>query len=245
MLASTELGPAGGPPVVYLHGLIGTSLRTCTEVSAAIEQTGVRLLIPSRPGFGRSPRRVARTLTSTAAQIAAWADAAGLERFALLGVSAGGPVALACARVLGPRITATAVVSAAAPLTNPINGRERWLARAVRHPHLSAALAAPGVAVLRANGASVRDARALLADGSLAVGELGFAPGEITSEVHVWHGANDGIVPAERALALARALPNGHVTILLGEGHFFLRRHLGEVLAALRPAAATHARHAA
>jgi len=245
MLAATELGPADGPPVVYLHGLIGTSLRSCVEVGAAVEQTGMRLLVPSRPGFGDSPLPRTRTLADTAAGLREWADGAGLERFALLGVSAGGPVALACAHALGRRITATAIVSGAAPLTGALSARERWLACAARRRRLSAALAAPGVAVLRASGASIRSARALLQDGALAIGELGFDPAEITTEVHVWHGAQDGIVPPERALALARVLPRGHATILLGEGHFFLRRHLAEVLAMLAPARSAPLRRAA
>ncbi len=239
MLAHTALGPADGAPVVYLHGLIGTSLRSCAEVASAVEATGVRLLIPSRPGFGGSAMQRERTLRTTAEQLHVWADAAGLGRFALLGVSAGGPVALACAHALGARVSATAVVSGAAPLSDPRTAQERWLARAARHPRLSAALAAPGVAALRASGASVHGARALVHDGALAIGALDFDVAEIRSEVQVWHGAQDGVVAVERALALANALPNGHATVLLGEGHFFLRRHLTQVLAALRPAQAT------
>src|SRR4051794_36005114 len=102
MLAHTALGPADGPAVVYLHGLIGTSMRACAEVADAVDQTGTRLLLPSRPGFGGSRHERGRTLTTTAHALGAWADEVGLERFALLGVSAGGPVALACAHALGP-----------------------------------------------------------------------------------------------------------------------------------------------
>jgi pimeloyl-ACP methyl ester carboxylesterase len=237
-IGHTALGPADGLPIVYLHGLIGTSLRTSQQAAAAVHQTGVRLVLPSRPGFGGSCAQRTRTLGDAADDVGAFADNLGLERFALLGVSAGGPVALACAHRLGARITATAVVSGAAPIQAPQTPTERWLARAARHRHASAALAAPGIAALRIRGAGIRSARALLQDGCLAIGPRGFDPAEIHGEVHIWHGAQDGVVPADRAVELARSLPNAHATILLGEGHFFLRRHLTQVLGALQQASA-------
>ncbi len=226
-----------GFPVIYLHGLIGSSLRTCAEVAEAVEATGAQIVMPSRPGFGRSTRRHGRTLQDAARDVATVADALHLHRFGVLGVSAGGPVALACAQHLSDRVAAAAVVSGACAIDTPLTALERHLAWCIRHRHVSALATAPAVAALRARGAGLRGSRAMLDDGILAIGPNELAPETITSEIHVWHGADDPIVPAERALALADRLPNGHATVLLGEGHFFLRRRLTTVLGTLIAAA--------
>ncbi|HYU56678.1 MAG TPA: alpha/beta hydrolase, partial [Actinomycetota bacterium] len=69
-----------------------------------------------RPGFGGSDRREGRELLDTAADVDRLADHLGLDRFALVGISAGGAHALACAHVLGDRLTAVGVASMPGPL---------------------------------------------------------------------------------------------------------------------------------
>lgn len=83
------------------------------EVPTAL---GIRLITFDRPGFGGSDRREGRTVSDTAADVDALADALGLGRFAVLGVSAGGGHALACARELGDRVTAVGAASMPGPL---------------------------------------------------------------------------------------------------------------------------------
>lgn len=76
----------------------------------------MRLLTFDRPGFGRSDRRPGRTVLDTAADVAALADEVGIDRFAVLGVSAGGGHALGCAVTLGDRVAAVGVASMPGPL---------------------------------------------------------------------------------------------------------------------------------
>jgi len=76
---------------------------------------GVRLIAPDRPGFGRSDPQPGRALTDWPVDVAALADALGLERFGVVGISNGGPYALACGALLPERLTGLAVVSGMGP----------------------------------------------------------------------------------------------------------------------------------
>ena len=215
-LRVVQIGPPAGRPVLYLHGAGGTPLRSCPEAVAAVEGAGVRLLCPARPGFGGSTPKPGRRLTDYPAELEQLADALGLERFALLGVSAGGAHAAACARALRARVVATAVSAGCVPVTRP------------RLRAAAAAVCVTGCA--RAGAGSARD---VLHDVLLAMGPWGFAPEEVAGEVHWWHGARDPFVALTDARALFGRMPDCHATVLTDEGHFFLRRHLGEMLAGL------------
>lgn len=110
-IAYLSCGPADGLLVLYLHGAIGSPQRICPELEAAVDELGVRYVVVSRPGFGDSDPLPERTLVGFAADAADLADELGHERFAVVGVSAGGPYALACAHELPDRVIAAAVVS--------------------------------------------------------------------------------------------------------------------------------------
>lgn len=75
----------------------------------------IRLIAPERPGFGLSTRHPGRNLASYALDMAEFANALGIERFAVAGISGGGPYAAACAAFLGERITALTLVSPVGP----------------------------------------------------------------------------------------------------------------------------------
>jgi len=105
--------------VIYLHGAVGTPQRVCSQLRGAIDDLGMRYVTVSRPGFGESDPHPGRTLLDFADDIAALADHLGHERFAVAGVSAGGPYALACAHALPERVAAAAVVSSMSPGAPP------------------------------------------------------------------------------------------------------------------------------
>lgn len=115
-LSFGEYGDPLGRPVLGFHGTPG-GRHQLGLLDAQARAAGVRLIVPDRPGYGHSDYVRGRRLAAWPDDVARLADHLGLERFAILGVSGGGPHALACASALGQRVTATAVVSGVARFT--------------------------------------------------------------------------------------------------------------------------------
>jgi pimeloyl-ACP methyl ester carboxylesterase len=78
-------------------------------------QRGTRLITYDRPGYGGSDRQPGRRVADVVQDVAAVADALGLERFAVAGRSGGAPHALACAALLPDRVTRAAALVGLAP----------------------------------------------------------------------------------------------------------------------------------
>ena len=113
-LAVEVTGSERGAPVFLLHGTPGS--RTGPKPrSSVLHRLGVRLISYDRPGYGRSTRRVGRTVADVAADVQTIADHFGYERFAVVGRSGGGPHALACAALLADRVTRTVALVSVAP----------------------------------------------------------------------------------------------------------------------------------
>ena len=68
-----------------------------------------------RPGVGRSDFQPARAILDWPIDVIELADALELERFAIAGISGGGPYALACALKIPTRISLVAVISGVGP----------------------------------------------------------------------------------------------------------------------------------
>lgn len=108
-LEHLEAGTPDGIPVIFFHGTPSTGGQGAVLAEAA-RAHGVRLIAPSRPGYGAStmsPPGLARTAKDTL-QLA---DQLGIGRFALLGSSGGGPFALAMAAAAPDRVSAIAVLA--------------------------------------------------------------------------------------------------------------------------------------
>lgn len=109
-LGYAEYGDPDGPPVMYCHGF-----PSCRLEPGMVEISGVRLVALDRPGYGRSDPRPGRRLVDWPADVAAAADALGIDRFAVAGVSGGAPYAAACAALLPGRVTGLALICGIAP----------------------------------------------------------------------------------------------------------------------------------
>ena len=119
LLTFVETGHPDGMPVVYCHGAIGSPLRDSVSLGQITERLGVRHIAVNRPGFGGADLVRGRSVTAFAADLSSLADALALERFFLVGVSAGGPYALAAAHRLPDRVVRAAVCSSLSPLCAP------------------------------------------------------------------------------------------------------------------------------
>ena len=78
--------------MLALHGTPGSRLMFALADRAARDR-GIRLIAPERPGYGLSDYRRSETLAQIAEDLSAVADDYGLGRFAVIGVSGGGPYA--------------------------------------------------------------------------------------------------------------------------------------------------------
>lgn len=115
-LSFAEYGDPDGEVVIYFHGTPGSHLECGRpDVDALFRKLGVRLIAPDRPGMGASDFQADRRLLDWPADVHCLAAAVGAERFAVLGVSGGGPYALACAYALPGEVAAVSLVSSLGP----------------------------------------------------------------------------------------------------------------------------------
>jgi pimeloyl-ACP methyl ester carboxylesterase len=119
-------GDPDGFPVVYCHGGLSAPVDIAFADDAARER-GVRIVAPARPGIGSSDRRRDRTVADWASDVSFVVAALGIERFSVLGWSAGGPFALALAAGLAPLVVHSATVGGMAPLVPPLSARQLGL----------------------------------------------------------------------------------------------------------------------
>lgn len=113
-----EVGNESGVPVIYCHGFPASRLESRLVADAA-QRTGARIIAPDRPGYGLSDWKAERTLLDWADDLVELADHLKLDRFRVLGVSGGGPYALALACRLPERVEAVGIVCGLGPVCRP------------------------------------------------------------------------------------------------------------------------------
>ncbi|HZI16785.1 MAG TPA: alpha/beta hydrolase [Myxococcus sp.] len=187
-LAYVEAGDLTGLPVLFIHGNPGSRYMRHPD-DRLTHGLGVRLITPDRPGYGLSDYQPDRTLLDFPDDIEQLANALGLGRFALFGVSAGGPYVAACAWKLGERITRAAIVSGASPLKRPgamegvnkdyrnayaLAGWPEWLLHPLMAMHDRQVRANPQKALAGVLAHASEDDRAVLADPLIATQVLGW-----------------------------------------------------------------------
>ena len=116
-LAFCQWGPLHGSPVFYLHGTPGS--RYFRHAGGEYERIGMRAITFDRPGYGQSTRFPGRTVADGIGDVATIADHLGLDLFAVVGASGGGPYALAAAAALADRVSRCATVVGVGPHDAP------------------------------------------------------------------------------------------------------------------------------
>ena len=141
-LAFCEFGTVDGPPAFFFHGWPGSRLDFAPNHDAAVDAR-VRVIAVDRPGIGGSDPQPGRRVLDWPTDVAELADSLGLERFAVLGFSFGGPYLRACAYALPDRITRAGLVSCLGPIDDP--DAKRGMPPATRYG-LTAARVSPWLA---------------------------------------------------------------------------------------------------
>ncbi|MFG1625434.1 alpha/beta fold hydrolase [Kribbella sp. NPDC049227] len=108
-----EGGSPEGVPVVFHHGTPSGRLQAVLGADAAIRQN-VRIVSFNRPGYGDSTD-TPPSLASVGVDTLRVADALGIQEFAVLGASGGGPYALATGIADPERVRAVGVAAGVGP----------------------------------------------------------------------------------------------------------------------------------
>ncbi|KQO97019.1 alpha/beta fold hydrolase [Leifsonia sp. Leaf264] len=137
ILHAYDTGPdaASGLTLVWHHGSPQTGAPLEPVLAATLER-GIRLVSYGRPSYGGSTPNPGRDVASAAGDVAAVTDALGIDSFAVMGASGGGPHALACAALLTDRVRGVVTIAGIAPYTE----RFDWFAGMVAPGGLRSAL---------------------------------------------------------------------------------------------------------
>ena len=119
-LGYAEYGPPSGYPVFYFHGFPSSRLDwQLFNQDEVHQELKVRIIAPDRPGYGLSDYQKGRTLLNWPADVLKLAYALQIDRFAVLGISGGGPYAAACAFKIRDRLIKTGIVCGMGPSDAP------------------------------------------------------------------------------------------------------------------------------
>ena len=113
-----EWGDPADFPVFTLHGTPGGRLDRHPDESRFVE-AGARVITYDRPGYGRSDRQRGRSIVDCVGDVEAIADHLGVDDFAIVGGSGGGPHCLAVAARLGSRVVRARCAVGVAPFGLP------------------------------------------------------------------------------------------------------------------------------
>lgn len=232
--------------VFWHHGTPNLGAPPEPLLPAAAER-GIRWVSHDRPGYGGSTPHPGRNLAAVAPDVSSVADALGIERFAVLGHSGGGPHALACAALLADRVLGVVCVSGLAPLDAvgldwfagmgafgaaelraAAGGRATlvdYLMSAEFDPEMftpadHAALAGAWSWLGAIAGQAMQGGIGGMVDDDLSyVAPWGFDTSEIRAPVLFLHGGQDRIAPSSHAKWLARHTPSSELWMRPDDGH--------------------------
>ena len=112
-LGYIDLGKSDGKPLFHFNGFPGSRLEVTILADRAIKKN-IRVIGIDRPGMGLSDFKKNRTLLDWPDDVVELADALGIDKFAVEGISGGGPYVAACAYKIPERLTSCGIISGAA-----------------------------------------------------------------------------------------------------------------------------------
>jgi pimeloyl-ACP methyl ester carboxylesterase len=260
VLHAYDVGPTGRADELVLlwHGgtpNIGAPPEPLFDTAHSL---GIRWIGYDRPSYGGSSPHRGATVASAAADASRVADHLGIEHFAVLGHSGGGPRALACAALLTERVPAAVSISAPAPwpaagldfFGGMSDGSARELHAAVQgRVELEQVLAAnefdpesfitADYAALDGNwswfngivqAATANGSDGMIEDDLGAMAPWGFDVAKVMTPTLIMHGTADRMVPSSHAEWLAARCPSAELRLVPGEGHVSVLNSAPEAL---------------
>ncbi|MFX1478852.1 MAG: alpha/beta fold hydrolase [Promethearchaeota archaeon] len=109
-LGFAESGDLNGKPIFHFHGHPSSRIEI-RVFGKKPKQHGVHIIAVDRPGLGLSEFKPKRTMLEWPDDVIELADHLGLEKFAVEGISGGGPYAVVCAFKISERLTCCGIIA--------------------------------------------------------------------------------------------------------------------------------------
>lgn len=113
-LQFAEYGDPEGKPVIHLHGILGCRYERWPDDNLT-KRLGVRLIIPDRPGYGRSEHIVDHGYLDFADDLVELVDHLNIQRCSIMGLSIGAIYGCAFAYKFPDRLDNIAMISSSPP----------------------------------------------------------------------------------------------------------------------------------
>ncbi len=222
-------GPAGGQPVVLVHGL-GVRAEEWAALAPYLVRAGYRVYMPDLPGYGRSqkPADFSYSLHDEAAMVIGFMDALGLTRVDLGGWSMGGGIVQHVAFDHPGRIRKLILFDAVGlkeppqfdtRLFTPENADQLFQLQTLLSPHpvqLPGFIVRDVLKVSHRNEWVVKRAIASMLTGKDATDTI--LPQLKVPVLIVW-GSADRVFPVSQARTMHRLVPQSELDIVPGCGH--------------------------
>src|SRR4051794_23295138 len=110
-----EFGVPGGRPIVWFHGTPGARRQLPEAARLAARVEGVRFVLVDRPGTGFSTNHLYDNVLDFVDDLRIVLNELDIDRVAVVGLSGGGPYALAAGFGMPDRVAAVGVLGGVAP----------------------------------------------------------------------------------------------------------------------------------
>ncbi|KRA32323.1 MULTISPECIES: alpha/beta fold hydrolase [unclassified Nocardioides] len=147
-LSFAEYGSPRGPALVWMHGTPGARRQIPIDARSYAMEAGLRIIGIDRPGIGSSSPYLYPNLLDWAEDLELLLDALAVDQVRVIGLSGGGPYALAAGAGLAHRVAGVGVLGGVAPTRGPDAAAGGIIQLAVHAAPLLAATRVPlGVAL--------------------------------------------------------------------------------------------------
>ncbi|MCX7522960.1 alpha/beta hydrolase [Microbacterium sp. STN6] len=239
-----------GPTLFWHHGTPQTG-RVIEPVLRQALARGIRVVSCARPAYEGTSALPGRHVADAAADVIAVADALGVDAFAVMGASGGGPHAIACAALAPNRVFGAVVFAGVAPYSS----EPGWFAGMASPGGLQAALHGRDARARYAETAEFDESSFIEPDWQALAGEWaplgedamragragtdgevdddvafttawGIDVAQVVAPVLLVQGGLDRVVPPWHASAMLAALPNAELWVRPRDGHVSVLRAL-------------------
>jgi pimeloyl-ACP methyl ester carboxylesterase len=118
-LSFAEFGAPRGPAIIWMHGTPGARRQVPVEARAYAITHGLRIIGIDRPGIGSSTPHLYPNVLDWTADLTILADTLAVDTMRVIGLSGGGPYALAAGAALPDRVHGVGVLGGVAPMQGP------------------------------------------------------------------------------------------------------------------------------